>query len=155
MKFSWENIHNSGTSIAFLASPRNTLCPESLGTPERGLLLSNAGEKNGLWRLWSNPLYLLRPKNPLGSRPALRGDADLSGRGDSPSRLSKVQESEAGEAGLVGRLSVQHQTICLLCWPSLPGFEYSGCRRRAASGLADGQGPGNTVHAGAIASSEY
>ena len=104
-------------------------------------------------RLWPGPSYLLRPEDPPGSRLALWRDADLSGHGDSPSRLSKVPESEAGETGLVGRLSFQHQAVCLLRRPPLPGFEYSGCSRRVALGLEDGQGLGNAVHARAIAPS--
>jgi hypothetical protein len=137
MNFSCENRNDSGTSIIFPASPRNTLCRASSEIPEPGSLVSSVGEKNCLWCLWLHPSYLLRPKNPLGSRLALWRDADLSGSGDPPSRLSKVPESEAREAGLVGRLSFQHQTACLLRRASLPGFEYSGRSRRAASGLED------------------
>ena len=64
-----------------------------------------------------------------------------------------MPESEAGEAGLVGRLSFLHQTVCLLCGPSLPGFDYSGRSRRTAPGLEDGQGFGDAVHARAVAPS--
>ena len=96
MNFSCENINDSGTFITFLGSPRNTLCPVSSGILEPGSLLSSAGGKNCLWRLWPDPSYLLRSEDPQGSGLALWRDADLSGRGDPPSRLSKVPESEAG-----------------------------------------------------------
>jgi len=149
MNFSCKNTKDFGTLIAFPAFPQSTLCPASSGIPEPKSLVSSVGEKNGLWRLWPHPSYPLRPENPQSSRPALWRSAHLSGSGDPPSRLSKVPESEAGEAGLVGRLSFLHETVCFLCWPSLPGFEYSSRSRRAAFGLEDGQGLGDAVYAGA------
>jgi len=155
MKFSCKNINDFGTLIIFPASPRSTLCPASLGIPEPGSLFSSGGGKNCLWRLWPRPSYLLRPEDLQGSRSALCRPAHLSGSRNPPSRLSKVRESEAGEAGLVGRLSFLQQTICLLRRPSLPGFEYSGRRRRAALGLEDGQGLGDAVHARDAAPSGY
>ncbi len=151
MNFSCENINDSGTFISILASPRSTLCPASSGIPDLGSLVSSVGKKNYLRRLWPHPSYLLRPENPQGSRPALWRGTDLSGGGDPPGRMSKVPEGEAGEAGLAGRLSFLHQTVCFLRRPSLPGFEYSGRGRRAAPGLENGQGLGDAVHARAVA----
>ncbi len=155
MNFSCENINDSGTFITFLASPRSTFCLASSGIPERGSLVSSVGEKNCLWDLWPHSSYLLRSENSQSSRPALWRGTDLSRSGDPSSCLSKVPESEAGEAGLVGRLSFLHQTLCLLRRASLPGFEYSRRCRRAALGLEDGQGLGDAVYARDAASNGY
>ena len=73
----------------------------------------------------------------------------LSGSGDLPGHLSKVPESERGESEVVGQLSFLHETVCYLCWPALPGFEYSSRSRRAACGLEDGQTLGYAVYEGA------
>jgi hypothetical protein len=93
-----------------------------------------------MWCLWGYSSNLLRPKDPPGPGPVLRGYARLLGRGDSPRRLPKVPEGEAGKAGVAGRLSLLHQAICVLHRPSLPGFQYSGCSQGIPSGLEDGQG---------------
>jgi len=155
MNFSCKSTNDFGTPIVFLASPRSTLCPASLGIPEPGSLVSSGGEKNGLRRLWPRPSYLLRPEDRQGSRSALCRPAHLSGSGDPPSGLSKVRESETGEAGLVGRLSFLHQTLCLLRRAALPGFEYSGRRQRVSPGLENGQDLGDAVYARDAASSGY
>jgi len=151
MNFSCENINDSWTFIAFLASRPSIFCPVPSGIPVLGSLVSSGGEKNNLWYLWPHPSYLLRPENPQGSRPALWRGTDLSGGGNPPGRMSKVPEGEAGEAGLAGRLSFVYQTVCFLRRPPLSRFEYSGRSRRAASGLEDGQGLGNAVYARAVA----
>ena len=155
MKFSCKNTNDFGTRIVLPASRRSTPFPASLEIPEPGSLVSSGGEKNCLRRLWPRPSYLLRPEDQQGSRSALCQPAHLSGSGNPPNRLSKVRESEAGEAGLVGRLSFLHQTLCLLRRASLPGFEYSRRCRRAALGLEDGQGLGDAVYARDAASNGY
>ena len=151
MNFSWQNINDFGTFIAFPDSIRSIPYPGSLGIPKPGLLGSSAGEKNGLRSLRLCPSYLLRPEDPQGSRSVLRRHADLPGSGDPPGLLSQVPEGETGKAGLAGRLSFLHQAICLLRRPSVSGFESSGCGQGIAPGLEDGQGPGDAVHAGAAA----
>jgi len=155
MNFSCKNINAFGTRIAFPAFRRSTPCPVSLEIPELESLVSGVGEKNCLRRLRPRPSYLLRPEDPQDSRSALCRSADLSGSGNPPSRLSKVRESEAGEAGLVGRLSFLHQTLCLLRRASLSGFEYPGRRQRVSPGLENGQDLGDAVHARDAAPSGY
>ena len=124
MNLSCKSINAFGTRIVSPASPPSTPCAASLGTPEPLSFALCGGEKNGLWSLWPCSSDLLRPEDPQDSRSALCGQTHLSGSGDASSRLSKVRESEAGEAGLVGRLSFLHQTICFLRGSPVPGFEY-------------------------------
>jgi len=153
MCFLCQNINTSGTSIAFLDITRSIPYPGSMGTPVLASLVSSVGEKNCLWGLWPGSPYLLRPQDPPDSRPPLRRHADFPECGDPPGVLPKVPESEAGEVGLVGRFPLLHEAIRLLCGPSLPGCEYSGCGQGVAPGLEDGQGSGEAVHAGAVAKS--
>ena len=101
MKFSCKNINAFGTGIAFPASHRSTPCAASLGIPEPLSFALSGGEKNGLWILWPRSSDVLRPEDPQDSRSALCRQAHLFGSGNSSSRLSKVQKSEAGEAGMV------------------------------------------------------
>ncbi len=84
MNFSFENLNDSGTCVGSLASRQNKSCRVSSVILVLALLLSFGGGKNGLRRLRLGSSYLLRPKDAQGSRPALRGPADLSGRGDPP-----------------------------------------------------------------------
>jgi hypothetical protein len=151
MKSTWPNINNFGTSINFLASTLNKRLRVFSETPEPSSFASSAGEKNSLWCLWGYPSDLLRPKDPPSAGSVLRGYAGLPGRGDSPRLLSQVPEGEAGKAGVAGRFSLLQQTICFLHRPSLSGFQYPGCSPRVPSGLEDGQGPGEAIHAGAVA----
>jgi glycerophosphoryl diester phosphodiesterase len=155
MNFSCKNISDLGTRIAFRAFPPSILCLASSEILDPESWVSSGGEKNCLWGLWPGPLYLLRPEDLQGSRPALCGSARLPGHGDPARGLPKVREGEAGEAGLVGRLSFLHQTVCLLRRPPLSGFEYSGHRRRAPLGLENGQGLGDAVHARDTAPDRY
>ena len=155
MYFSCKSINTFGTHTAFPAFPRSTPGPVSLGIPKRGSFASSAGEKNSLRCLWPAPSHFLRPEDPQDSRSALCRPAHLPGSGNPPSFLSKVRESETGEAGLVGRLSFLHQAVCLLRRAPLPGFEYSGCGQRVSPGLANGQVLGDAVYAGGAASSGY
>jgi len=153
MTFLWQNINISGTSIAFLDSTRSIPYAGFMEIPALVSSVSFVGEKNCLWGLWPGSPYLLRPKDPPGSRPLLRRHADLPGCGGPPSGLPQVPESEAGEIELVGRFPLLHKAIRLLCGPSLPGCKYSGCSPGVASGLEDGQGSGKAVYAGAVAKS--
>jgi len=153
MKFVCENIEDFGMHIGFLGSSLSTQFRVSSAIPKPGSSGSGAGEKNKLWGLWLYSPYLLRPKDPQGSRLVLRRYAGLPGRGDPPNLLLQVRESEARKAGLVGRLSFLYQAVCLLCGPSLSRFEYPGRGQRVALGLEDRQILGEAIHARAGAPS--
>ncbi len=149
-----QNIDDSGIYIGFRGSILPTLCRGSLATPRLGLSGFFAGGKNSLWSLRPCPSYLLRPEDSQGTRPLLRGYAHLSGGGNSACLLPKMPKSEAGKAGVVGRISFLHQAVCLLCGATLSRFDHSGYRQRIAFELEDGQGLGKAVYAGAAASSQ-
>jgi hypothetical protein len=142
MKNTWQNLNNSGTSTGFLAFPLRKEFSESSGTAGPSTFGLNAGGKNSLWGVWNWASNLLRPKDPQGSRPVLRRYAGLPGGGDSPHLLPQVREGETGKARLAVRFSLLHRAICLLHWPSLPGFDSSGRGPRVPFALEDGQGPG-------------
>jgi hypothetical protein len=155
MNFSWQNTNTFGTHTTFPAFHRSTPYPVSLEIPAPGSFASFAGEKNRLRFLWSPPSHFLRPEDPQDPRSSLCRPAHLPGSGNPPSFLSRVRESETGEAGLVGRLSFLHQAVCLLRRAPLPGFEYSGCGQRVSPGLAEGQGLGDAVYAGGAAANGH
>jgi hypothetical protein len=153
MKNAWPNVSDFETSIDSLASTLNKKSPVSSETPRPSSFGLSGGEKNSLCRMWNDPSNFLRPKDPTGSGFVLRGYAGLPGRGDSPHLLPRVPEGEAGKAEVAGRLSLLHQAICLLYWPSLPGLHYSGCGPRVPSELEDGQSAGKAIPAGAAEAS--
>ena len=147
MKVACEKIEDFGMHIGFLGSFLNTQFQGSLAIPEPGSSGSNAGGKNSLWSLRLDSSYFLRPEDPQSSRLVLRRYADLRGRGDPSGLLLPVRESETRKAGLVGRLSLLYQAVCLLRGPSLPRFEYPGRGQRVAFGLEDRQILGEAIHA--------
>ena len=147
MKVACEKIEDFGMHIGFLGFFLSTLFQVSSAIPKRGSYGSAEGEKNNLWSLWFDSPYFLRPEDPQSSRLVLRRYADLPGRGDPSGLLLPVWESEARKAGLVGRLSLLYQAVCLLRGPSLPRFEYPGRGQRVAFGLEDRQILGEAIHA--------
>ena len=153
MKVACERIEDSGMHIGFLGSSLSTLFRVSSAIRKPGSFGFAGGGKNNLWDLWFDSPYVLRPKDPQSSRLVLRRYADLPGRGDPSSLLLPVRESETRKAGLVGRLSLLYQAICLLRGPSLPRFEYPGRGQRVAFGLEDRQVLGEAIHARAGAPS--
>ena len=153
MKVACEKIEDFGMHIGFLGFSLSTLYRVSSAIPKRESYGSAEGEKNNLWSLWFDSPYFLRPEDPQSSRIVLRRYADLPGCGDPSGLLLPVRESEARKAGLVGRLSLLYQAICLLRGPSLPRFEYSGRGQRVAFGLEDRQILGEAIHARAGAPS--
>ena len=144
-----ENIDDFGIHIVFLDSFLNTRYPAFLGTPKVGLSDLSAGEKNCLQRLRPCSQSLLRQENPSGSGPFLWGHAHLPGCGSPARVLPNLPYGEAGKLGMAGGNSLLYETICLLCGPSLPRFDPSGCGQGIAPGLEDGQGLGEAVYAGA------
>ena len=148
-----EKIEDFGMHIGFLGFFLSTLFRVSSAILKRGSYGSAEGGKNNLWSLWFDSPYFLRPEDPQSSRLVLRRYPDLPVRGDPPSLLLPVRESETRKAGLVGRLSLLYQAICLLRGPSLPRFEYPGRGQRVAFGLEDRQILGEAIYVRAGASS--
>jgi len=153
IEFSCYDIDGFGIHIGFLVSVRNTPLVGSLETPGPESSGSCVGEKNGVWSVRPCSSLDLRPEDPKGSRSVLRGCAHLPGGGDPTGLLPKVQEREAGEAGVVGGQSFLHQAICLLCRPSVSGLGDYGCGQGTSPGLEDGEGSGEAIHAGAVEAS--
>ena len=93
-------------------------------------------------RLRPPPSRLVRPKDSPGSRPALRGHANLPGVGDPPRRLLALRHGEAGEVGLVGGQPVLHHARLILRGTSLPDHDGQGRGPGDAPSLVDHQGCG-------------
>ena len=87
---SWHDIEDFGIHIAFLVSVRNTPFLGSLGTPRPGSSDLYVGEKNGLRSVRPCASFVLRPEDPKGSGPLLRGCTHLPGCGSPPGILPKV-----------------------------------------------------------------
>ena len=149
----WHDIEDFGTRIGSLDSVRNTQLAGFSETPGPGLSGLYVGGKNGLWGLRYRSSRVLRPQDPKGSGPLLRGCSHLPRSGDPASALPKVQEGEAGEAGLACGQSFLHQEICLLCRPTLSRFRYHGRGEGTAPGLEDGEVLGEAIHARAVEAS--
>src|SRR5215471_7019210 len=90
------------------------------GDPKARLVSLVRRSKNSMRELHKGTTGLVRPKNPLGARPAVWGYADVPGVRNSPGILSKLRQSEAGAAGVFGGQPVLHQAVCLLCGAALP-----------------------------------
>ena len=151
--FPWYDIDDFGIHIGFLVSVRSTALVGSLETPRPGSFDLSVGEKNGLRSVRPCSSFVLRPEDPKGPGSVLRGCAHLPGAGDPKGLLPKVQEREARETAVAGGQSFLHQAICLLCGPSVSGLGDHGCSEGTASGLEDGEGSGEAIHAGAVEAS--
>src|SRR5262249_601495 len=87
-------------SVDFGCSP---LCEEFSVIRRLGLLAWYGGQKNSMRELHKGTKGVVRPKNPLGARPAVWGYADVPGVRNSPGVLSKLRQREEGAAGGFGR----------------------------------------------------
>ena len=151
--FSCYDIDDFGMHIGFLVSVRNTPLVGSLETPGLGSSDLYVGEKNALRSVRPGPSWVLRPEDPKGPGSVLRGCAHLPGAGDPTGLLPKVQEREARKTGVAGGQSFLHQTICLLCGPSVSELGDHRCCQRTSPRLEDGEGSGEAIHAGAVETS--
>src|SRR6266571_148884 len=139
------------TRTAFPTFVRAPRCAEFLEIPKPASYASCGGEKNALWSLRHGGAGLLRPQGPPGARSLLWRHAHLPGARGLARVVPELRGGETGATALVGRQSVVPQALCLVRWAPVPDRDDPRCCAGAAPGLADGQGTGQTVHAGAIA----
>jgi NAD-dependent dihydropyrimidine dehydrogenase PreA subunit len=133
--------------IAFLDSGRADGCGVCLEIPRFGSWSWSESKKNGLRRLRSRAQYILRPQDTARTRSFMRGYASVSRGGVPASGVPQLWSCEAGEAELDRRQSVVDQTVCLLCGATMPGVDAERRSQGTALGLADGQEPGDAIHA--------
>src|ERR1700683_2452509 len=138
--------------IAFLDSDRVDGCSVFLEIPRFGSWCWSESKKNSLRRLRSRAQDILRPQETTGTRSFLRGYARVSRCGVPASGVPPVGSWEAGERAVDWRQSAVHQTICLLCGAAMPGIVAERRSQGTAPGLADGQEPGDAIHARATPS---
>ena len=100
--FSWQNIEDYGTHTGLLASALNPQFPGSSEILRHESFDWCARKKNNLWCVRPDSSFLLRQKDPKGSRPVLRRYADIPGGGSPTGFLPQVQESETGEIEVAG-----------------------------------------------------
>ncbi len=86
---------------------------------------------------------------PAGPRFGMRGIPDRPGARRPARRLSALRQRETRAAGVSGRQSAFHQTICLLCGTALRAGLDPRCGQGAEARLGHGQDAGDAVHAGA------
>src|SRR5262245_6662628 len=141
------------TRTAFQAFAPGPQCTASSVIPRPESFAFCAGGKHSLWGLWSKGQELLRSQSAPHSGSLLWRYSDLSGDRTPAGVLPELRPREAREAALGGRQSVLHQALCLVRWATVPGGNPPSCRSRIALGLANGQGVGQAVHAGAVAAS--
>src|SRR5262249_19001369 len=145
--------HHDGwlTHTAFPAFAPGASSTASSATPRPASFAFCGGGKNKLWGLWARAEGLLRPQGPQAPRPVVWRYPGVPGGRGAARAVPQLRSGEAGEAVLGGRQSVLHQALCLLCRTPVPHGHYPRRRPGVASGLADGQGIGQAVHAGAAA----
>src|SRR5436853_5547282 len=133
--------------IAFLDSGRADGYRVCLEIPRFGSWSWSESKKNCLRRLRSRAPDFLRSQETASTRSFLRGYARVSRCGVPASGVPQFWACEAGQAALERRQSAVHQTVRLLCGAAMPGVDAKRRSQGIALGLADGQGPGDAIHA--------
>src|SRR5450759_5991057 len=133
--------------IGLPVSVRTPRSVASSAIPSRASCGSCAGEKNGLWIVWTVAANLLRPQDSSSARPLLWRHPGVPGDRDPARALPELRRREAREAALVGQQPLLHQAVCLLRRPSLSVRDGPRCGTRTAPRLEDGQVAGNGLHA--------
>lgn len=105
-------------------------------------------KKNDMQLLWQNPSKLLRQEKKAYPGFILWGDADISGIRNPARTMSKMQESEGREIGVVVQQSLLHEEVFFLRGAEMSCDDHSGCIQRTEIGLAYGQGIGQGIYAG-------
>ena len=131
----------------FVRSPRCAACSV---IRERGSSLSNGAQKNALRRLRTSALGLVRPTPAPGSRSVQWRRTHPAGARGASCCVQALRAREARAAGVPGGQSLVHQALCLLRGAALPAGHHQGHCPGTGASLADGQDPGDAVHAGAI-----
>ena len=129
---------------------RTPRCRESSVTAMRGSWFFIGAQKNRV-PVWSPVPELLRPEVQAGAGSLVRGLPSLPGHRDTAHRMRSVRHGETGVAVVPRGQPLLHETLRLLCGPSLSSLDDQGHRPRAAPRLAHREGPREAVHAGAAA----
>ena len=110
----------------------------------------NGVKKNGVRMLWDCSPEFLRSEDATDSGFVLRQEADLLGGGNPAGILQAVWLGEARDVELAFEECVDDPTVCFLCGSQMPGNDNSRCRQGRKTGLANGQGFGQALYAGAV-----
>ena len=113
----------------------------------------SGGEKNFVRSLWSAFAPNLRSQAASGARPLGGRHQNLFGDREPSGALPELRQSEAGEAGVAFQQPLLHQTLRVLCRPTLSDLDHPGHRPRVAPGLEHRQGTRQAVHAGTASKS--
>ena len=81
-------------------------------------------KKNGLRMLWHSSSRILRQESATDTGFVLRGCPDISGSRGPESQVQSVRKSETGEAAMVGKQSILHKAIFLLCGTEVSSHDY-------------------------------
>ena len=123
----------------------------SSATRGHGSSLLCGAQKNRVQGMWPCALGLVRQDQATRSRFVCWQHADLSGIRGSSACVPMLRPSEARATGVPCRQSALHKALRLVRRTPLSGQHDQGCCRRTESGLANGQGIGQAVHARASA----
>jgi hypothetical protein len=140
-------IEDSKTHTDFPISLRAMSFEEFLVIPKLAFFDSRGGEKNYLRGLRQESPVVLRSQVAQGARSVLRRYAHLPGDRGPTRPVQELWQGEDRRAFVAGRQSVLHQTLRLLCRPSMPVFDDPRRSQRTASGLEDGQRARQAIHA--------
>ena len=146
-------IHHDGWQIhtGSLAFGHGLPSTASSVTPRPASFAFCGRGKNKLWGLWARAEGLLRPQGAQGARSVVWRYPGLPGSRGAACVVSQLRRGETGETARGSRQSLLHQALCLLRRPPVPHRDAPSRRTGVAPGLADGQGVGQTLHAGATA----
>ena len=106
-------------------------------------------EKNAMRHVSYELSHVVRSNESTHSRSPVWGVARVLGRVGAARGLPDVWPREAGATRLARAQSALHETLRLVCRPSLSERVDSRGRARTPSGLACGESDGNGIHAGA------
>jgi hypothetical protein len=109
--------------------------------------LCAAAEKNGLWPVRANACQLLRSTSAVDSRPFLWRQVRLPLAEGPACRLLALRQGQDRTPRLAFRPSRIHQAVRLSGGATLPRYPRQSSGRGVATGLADGQGVGQALHA--------
>ena len=140
-------------SVTPTPSPASARCLASgacLMTRRRGWSHWYGAQKNDLRRLWPCPERLVRPQTSTGTGSVLWRHPRLSTVRGSAHRLHAVRQGEDRDGSVSGEQPVLHRTVRLVRGRALPERVDPVGREGTSTGLADGEGAGDGLHACAV-----